>query len=256
TSNWGGATTDGQDQGDFWLNSDTSAAGSYYRATTGQATYTDGNGQSLVNTPGQSVFTGDGTRVSLQQFTTSGIQAPPQLYISTLVTLEAGSPDILFGLASSSTGTSADRPFQFGFTGGNTLTAVGWDGINSSSTVTGSIYGPGTYLLVARAAETTGDGDTLDIWVNPLLGDEVGSGAATLSLSGGGFYVDLASTWSIDGFVVDSQGTGSITFDEIRVGESFADVTPAIPEPSTLVLSLVSLITLGGARLLRRGRSE
>jgi|GEM_PF-1908491 len=249
TSTWGAPITDGQALGDHWLNTDDSASGSYYRASTGQNSYTDGNSESLQTTDGQAVFSGNGTRVSLQQFTSSGSDAPAVLYMSALVTLDGSATDVSFGFASAPD-SGNPRPFTFGFNSSGNLTAAGWD--EQSATSSGT-YGVGTYLLVARAAETTGSGDTLDVWLNPLLGDESGSGAATVSISGGGFYVDGSSTWSIDGLVVDSQGTGSVTLDELRVGETFNDVTPsAIPEPSTLMLSALALCGLAVVRLSRK----
>jgi hypothetical protein len=38
------------------------------------------------------------------------------------------------------------------------------------------------------------------------------------------------------------------SFDEIRIGETFADVTPTVPEPSTLALAGGALALLGGLR--------
>lgn len=250
TSNWGGPSTDGQALGDYWLNSNASSSSAYYRASTGQATYTDGSGKTLETTSGQSTFTGDGTRVSLQQFTSTGTNAPPELYISTLVTLDGSATDLSFGSAFLSSTGGNPRPFNFGFTSSGNLNINAWtSGSSSVSGTSAGTYAAGTYLLVARVAQSTGSGDTLDVWVNPLLENELGSGAADLSVNGGGFYVQ-GSTWSMDGLTVDSAGSGSASFDELRVGTTFSDVTPVIPEPSTLLLSMISLVAFSAKYII------
>ncbi len=250
TGNWGAATTDGQALGDYWLNTDTSSATAYYSASTGQASYTDGSSNSLSTTSGQATFTGDGTRVSLQRFTTTGVNVSDPFYFSALVTLDASasSSGILFGAASFGSGNP--RPFQFGFTSNNELTAVGYTSNSTpGSAITGATsYGAGTYLLVAKLTQ----GDDLDLWVNPLLANEAGSGAADLSIAGGSFFVPGNGSWSIEGMTIDAAGSGSVTLDELRMGTTWDDVS-AIPEPSTLMIPVLAFISLGMIR--RRKRS-
>jgi hypothetical protein len=249
TGDWGAPTTDG---GDYWLNTDTTSATAYYEASTGQASYTDANSQSLSTTSGQATFTGDGTEVSLQRFATTGVYASEPLYFSVLITLSdsASSSGILIGAASSS---SSSRQFQFGFTSDNELTAMGM-GWNSTSTATdpdaGDVsYSAGTYLLVAKLTNGASSTDTLELWINPLLGDESGSGTADFILSGGEFFVSNNGSWSIDGITIDVDGEGSVTIDELYMGTSWEDVTPsAIPEPSTLFIPALTFFSLGMIR--------
>ncbi len=239
SSNWGAATTDGLALGDYWLNSDDSVSAAYYRASTGQTSYTDGASASLETTSGQATFTGDGTRVSLQRFATTGLSASSSLYFSALVTLDASSSGILFG-AASVPNSGNDRPFQFGFNSSGNLTAVGWSSNSEpgSEITSATSYGAGTYLLVAKLINS---GDDLELWVNPLLGNEAGSGAADLTIAGGGFFVPNNSSFSIDGITIDATGPGSVSLDEIRMGTTWDDVTPsAIPEASTLMLSVLA----------------
>ncbi|MDF3128940.1 hypothetical protein P0Y35_07015 [Kiritimatiellaeota bacterium B1221] len=266
TVDWGAATSDGETLGGsagtipYWLNTNNSSASAYYSASTGQASYTDGNSQTLATTAGQSTFTGDGTRVSLQRFTSTGTSAPNVLYLSALVTLDGSATDLSIGFASVNTGSNDDRPFSFGFNVDNELTTVGWGSGTSNSTPGGAIssvssYGAGTYLLVAKITNSGGAGDTLDLWLDPLLGNEAGSGSAELTVTGGGFFVGSNSSWSVDGLVLDSSGTGSVSVDELRVGTTWDDVTPtAVPEASTLVLSMLSLVTIIGLRSSRNRR--
>jgi hypothetical protein len=249
TGDWGAPTTDGQALGDYWLNSDDSTADAYYRASTGQASYTDANSQSLLTTSGQATFTGDGTQVSLQRFASTGTSFSDSLYFSVLVTLDASSSGILFGGAATTTTSSSDRPFQFGFTSSGNLTAMGYSSTSTPATplTSATSYTAGTYLLVAKVTS----GDNLDLWLNPLLGDESGSGAADLSITGG-FYV-TGSTWSIDGITIDAAGSGSVTLDELRMGTTWEDVTAStIPEPSTLMIPVLAFLSLGMIRRRKR----
>lgn len=81
-----------------------------------------------------------------------------------------------------------------------------------------------TYLLVLRMSFGASS-DTIDLYVNPsdLGGTPPSSPSASITLSD--FY------WrSIRWYPGDGQNNGYI--DEIRVGEYFADVTAAIPEPT------------------------
>jgi hypothetical protein len=248
TSDWGAPTTDGETLGDYWMNSDGSSEDAYFSASTGQASYTDANSQSLSTTSGQATFTGDGTEVSLQRFTTTGVSFSDSLYISALVTLDSSSAGILFGAAAVTTGSSSDRPFQFGFTSDGYLTATGYSTSGTVTSTSSSTTGTGTYLLVAKITS----GDNLELWLNPLLGDESGSGTADLTISGASFYV-TGTTWSIDGLTIDATGEGSVTIDEIRIGTTWEDVTTSvIPEPSTLFIPALTLFSLGMIRRRKR----
>lgn len=100
-----------------------------------------------------------------------------------------------------------------------------------------------TVLLVAKFVFGNGNVDTIDLWVNPVLGQD--PGAPMASISGGDFTMTNFNT---------RPGTASaMILDEIRLGESYADVTPfsAVPEPSTVA----ALLGLGAFALgVRRGR--
>jgi hypothetical protein len=98
-----------------------------------------------------------------------------------------------------------------------------------------------TFLVVGRLNLTS---QTADFWVNPTLSlsDPTSPQAsfATTSLA-------------VDRISLNFNGTANVTFDEIRLGTTFNDVTPfsAIPEPSSFA-ALTGLALLGAAAMRRR----
>jgi hypothetical protein len=113
--------------------------------------------------------------------------------------------------------------------------------INTSTGV--AIVEDQTFLVVGRLNFTS---QAADFWVNP-----------TLSLSD---PTSPQATFSTTGLAVDRinlvfNGSTAVTFDEVRVGTTFNDVTPfsAIPEPSSFA-ALAGLATLGCVGLRRRRR--
>ena len=102
-----------------------------------------------------------------------------------------------------------------------------------------------TYFMVAKLDTV---GKTLDFWLNPTPG--AGSpGGATLSLTTA--QLPTASI-AINSIGLLGGNTGGATFDEIRVGATWADVAP-IPEPSTFFLALLG--GLGALGLIRRRKA-
>jgi hypothetical protein len=91
--------------------------------------------------------------------------------------------------------------------------------------------------------------DTVRMWINPTPGSAPGT-PSVISTFGNDVFVNVGSPavptqgsivsyWFRDG---NTFLPGPVTVDELRIGTTFADVTPAIPEPSTL--ALVALATL------------
>jgi hypothetical protein len=100
-----------------------------------------------------------------------------------------------------------------------------------------------TVLLVLRADYTSGN-DTFKLYVNPTSSAEPGTADATLTYNIG----------TQNGLGLNAGGPTS--FDEIRIGTTFADVTPSlVPEPGTMSLVAIGLVTLLGYRS-RRGNQR
>ena len=104
-----------------------------------------------------------------------------------------------------------------------------------------------TYLLVVRA-DFTASNDRFTLYANP----SVGSAEPAL-----GTVKNDSDVGAVGGVTLYS--TGAYSLDEIRVGTTFADVTPlasgaSVPEPGAVLSGLTGLISLWGM-MRRRSRS-
>jgi len=110
-----------------------------------------------------------------------------------------------------------------------------------------------TYLILWKSVGDFAN-DTLDVWLNPdLSGGESGIGDGNLiDFTGGYRSNDTTVGTALDGSFSFGGGTSqSATYDEFRIGASFADVAP-VPEPSAGLLFVIGL----GALCLRRRKAE
>ncbi len=94
-----------------------------------------------------------------------------------------------------------------------------------------------TYLMVLEDIANSSGPDTLNLWVNPATGVTAPSGTPTITDNLIGPIGDISGIGTND-------GSYSNSYDEIRIGTSYADVTP-VPEPATL-----GLVAIGGLGLL------
>lgn len=113
---------------------------------------------------------------------------------------------------------------------------------------TGQTLSFGTsYFMVAKIDSVS---KTLDFWLNPTPGAG-NPGTALLSLAG--TQLPTASI-AIQSIALLGGNTGGATFDEVRVGTTWADVSPTvIPEPSSAA-ALAGAALLGFAAMRRRRR--
>jgi hypothetical protein len=100
-----------------------------------------------------------------------------------------------------------------------------------------------TYLVVGLV-EYAGGVQNKYLWVNPGTGTLNGSDLAT----GTAIHSVLGTAKTAFGGTMAMAWTQDATIDEIRVGTTYADVTP-IPEPASILLLVSGLV---GAYKLRR----
>lgn len=99
-----------------------------------------------------------------------------------------------------------------------------------------------TVFLVVKAEFAAGN-DRFTLYVNPTPG---ASEPAT------GLVKNNSDIGTVAGVTIYS--TGAFSIDEFRLGETFADVTPTIPEPSSAALTLGVVSALISVRQRRSGR--
>lgn len=96
-----------------------------------------------------------------------------------------------------------------------------------------------TALLVVKAEFSTVGNDKFTLYVDPTPGAPE---PAT------GVVKNDAAFGAVQGLTIYS--TGAMRIDELRVGETFADVTP-VPEPGTFVLAAFALLGLAATRFAK-----
>jgi hypothetical protein len=117
----------------------------------------------------------------------------------------------------------------------------------SATAGTGAALTLGTTYLIVEEIDLTAK--TASLWINPDSSTFGGiAPAATASLSG------LTATAIDDvGFKAQSTAGGPYLVDNLLIGTTWADVTPAaVPEPSTFALAGLGMIGLVFARRMRR----
>jgi hypothetical protein len=97
-----------------------------------------------------------------------------------------------------------------------------------------------TVFLVLKAQFTAGN-DQFTLYVNPVPGAPE---------PGAGLVKNNSNVGTVAGVTLYS--TGAFSIDEFRLGETFADVTPAVPEPGSVTFSLLFAVAMTCARW-RRG---
>jgi hypothetical protein len=111
-----------------------------------------------------------------------------------------------------------------------------------ASTVT-PVVGQTVFLVVK--AQFTGGNDQFTLYINPAPG---GPEPAT------GLVKNSSDIGTVAGVTLYS--TGAFSMDEFRLGETFADVTPIVPEPSFLAMALTVFPALLPWRLHRLRRQS
>lgn len=191
--------------------------------------YTDSAGRAL-RTSGRSIIIPEGES-TVFDFYTSGSDDPFARYRTPSDPREIGRVGetvwISFLVMTGAEPTAA-HTFSLRFTGSGSSFPVGLVARGSSGAHTiGAISVAGkvaiearkTYLVVLRS--TLGADGEVEIWINPALGGERPAANPDLSLKK--TNVSLRSLW----FKKNTNGELPVAFDELRIGETYADVTPA-----------------------------
>ena len=114
-----------------------------------------------------------------------------------------------------------------------------------------------THLIVVQIsradvpANNTDDAtmlDTASLWVDPADFGNLGAPSATFSGNENDRVRPIADQGGI--FKLNAVGDlgATITFDELRIGATSADVLPVVPEPSTVLMALIGLASLAAFR--------
>jgi hypothetical protein len=113
--------------------------------------------------------------------------------------------------------------------------------------------GAGTHLVVVRYTFDGSNPDEFALWVDP---GSLGAGSApggNISITSGTDQPNFTSFWFTKMTVGWSAAPVDLYLDELRVGTTWAQVTPAVPEPSTVVL--LGVAAMGLITCYRRFRS-
>ena len=222
------------------------------RGSNGGLNYTDSNGATLATTDGGAFKVG-GTRAD-SYFRSFALTPTPtagsKLWMSMIFNRDSANKN--WGVTLDAGAVNGNGGFGFGEENDTSAPIISAVGANIQGSIGNRVeVGNGsTVFVVGRVtfdATDIGGSPTMDVWVNPDLDDDLasvarGGGDSTITRS----YSGSASTESL---VIYSHQDNAITFDEIRVGTTLADVVPLVPEPGSLMLALA-----GSTMLLARRR--
>ncbi len=134
---------------------------------------------------------------------------------------------------------------------GNGYDMVARIGANDGTEIALTLGSP--ILIVGKYSLNAVGNEFMEVWLNPATSTLGGADLTSGSSAGG--YSSLSASSTINGasFAFNAAGALGNTFtgtlDEIRVGDTYADVTPVIPEPASM-----TLLAVGGLMMLRRRR--
>jgi pectate lyase len=142
------------------------------------------------------------------------------LYCSFLLNIQAAPSGTALIAWMNSSGGGTGSPGLGIFLNGS---QIGLGKRSSSPTATSSALSAGTHLIVARYAFQTGN-DRVDLWVDPSpLGNEATNPVVTLT-AGTDSSSDVSS---LSYFVLNHGISQTLWIDEVRVGATWAEVTPS-----------------------------
>ena len=207
------------------------------------ATLTSPSGFAAASGKGVSVVPSGTQRRAALAFTSVGNTDGNAVYISFL--LNAVSISSAKSIAYlDNTVSSVGSPKLNIYAGGGTI-GIGKNTTSTSPAFTTSA-GSGTHLVVVRYSFQSGS-DQVDLWVDPSSSD-YGAAVAPAPLGGSSSGSD-ATALSV--FQINAQTSGSTAYiDEVRVGTTWADVTPSsgpppVVGPTNVVITAINILTGG-----------
>lgn len=183
-------------------------------------------------------------------------------WVSFLFALEGSSGPVgpldgfLFAMSAQTLfGSSSSAYLGLYQSGGDLYFGIG----NSSAGVadlSSTAFVPGDVYFVVASIEWDGNGtdEVIHLYLNPVPGGAAPDPSmAIASTSALGIDLPSSNTNQLDNIAIFTADIGTEwAFDEIRIGQTFADVAPfAIPEPSTLALIGVGVLNLAFRRRSR-----
>lgn len=242
-----GQRLDGQNGGTGWTSAWTyNGGGEASGSIVGGLSYQDANGRTLLAGGGAWATQADVFFAQAQRDTAASFGAAGTSVWMSFLVGQSADPTSGVNYAMGTVG----RGYTFGSDA--MLGGVVGDGAavgpfySSAGTITlpGTAPALSTTLIVLRLDFAAGGNDTMSLWFNPLL-DGVAR-AADLTLSARDYD-------PVIGGVTLAHGDFRVfAFDEVRIGSSFAAVTPAVPEPAAGWLFGAGLAVLA-ARRCRQG---
>lgn len=119
------------------------------------------------------------------------------------------------------------------------------------ATNAGMTLGSTNFFVVAYTFNPSTTDDSVSLWVNPTPGGSQPAADVTVIANSG--TVDAANLQVVGLKANTGTGAGNWVWDTLRIGDTWADVTPTVPEPSTFVLAGAGLGIM--LMMIRRRRS-
>lgn len=189
------------------------------------------------------------TRARLPQYVNSGTVWVSFLY----QTGAAASPWTRVLTAINGDITGSNERYNLGFTDTGFKARGVFGTSKPSATLAATLANDTTYMVVAKydfGTAATDDG-MITLWVNPDQ-SSLGTGAAPTgaSVSTPATITDDAMAFNAIGYEGAPQpGKSPSTFDELRIGQSWIDVSPVVPEPGTAaVVAGIAMLAIGRRR--------
>jgi len=225
----------------------------YYQTSADSMEYTDGGGNKLVTADGSVRHLHESspdTKTVYRPITTTPTPGDVSWY-SSVLRYEA-EDDQWSSTAElrawQGIGTSSARYTSVGITADGELRA--YESRNGTEDIGPLLAQDTDHFIVVRLEElTTGNLDSMHIWLNPSLASEPSLASADASITEDYIYVGNNANYPFNRLQLSAylNNTGASDpedfafFDEFRLGDTYADVTPytagvVIPEPSTLAI--------------------